>query len=154
MFCFGFLKYLFIYLFWLCRALVVGCVQDLVPRPGMEPGPPALAARSLTHWTTREVPRRVQFFETDNFMTSYQLQLHFLFCFHIYGYPTLFYLANCNLYHYSSNFFFFFKTNVLELEKGLVGMNRNCLLAVSLKYFVLKICVIFAFYSIHCLHLF
>ena len=26
---------------------------DLVPWPGMEPGPPALAAQSLSHWTTR-----------------------------------------------------------------------------------------------------
>ena len=29
---------------------------DLVPRPGIEPGPPALAAQSLNHWTAREVP--------------------------------------------------------------------------------------------------
>ena len=29
---------------------------DLVPWPGMEPGPPALGAWSLRHWTTREVP--------------------------------------------------------------------------------------------------
>ena len=29
---------------------------DLVPRPGMEPGHPALGAWSLTHWATREVP--------------------------------------------------------------------------------------------------
>ena len=28
---------------------------DLVPRPGVEPGPPALGAWRLTHWTTREV---------------------------------------------------------------------------------------------------
>ena len=30
---------------------------DLVPRSRMEPGPPALGAWSLSHWTTREVPR-------------------------------------------------------------------------------------------------
>ena len=29
---------------------------DLVPRPGIEPGHPALGAQSLSHWTTREVP--------------------------------------------------------------------------------------------------
>ena len=29
---------------------------NLVPWPGMEPGPPVLGARSLSHWTTREVP--------------------------------------------------------------------------------------------------
>ena len=28
----------------------------LVPRPGIEPVPPALGAQSLNHWTTREVP--------------------------------------------------------------------------------------------------
>ena len=29
---------------------------DLVPRPGIEPGPPAFRAWSLSHWPTREVP--------------------------------------------------------------------------------------------------
>ena len=28
----------------------------LAPRPGMEPEPPAVEARSPNHWTTREVP--------------------------------------------------------------------------------------------------
>ena len=32
-------------------------MQDLVPWPGIEPGAPALGARSLTHWTTKEVPK-------------------------------------------------------------------------------------------------
>ena len=27
----------------------------LVPRPGMEPGPPVLGAQCLSHWTTREI---------------------------------------------------------------------------------------------------
>ena len=36
--------------------LVAACMQDLVPGPGIEPGPPALETQSLTHWTTREVP--------------------------------------------------------------------------------------------------
>ena len=31
---------------------------DLVPQPEIEPGPPAMGAQSLTHWTTREVPRK------------------------------------------------------------------------------------------------
>ena len=35
---------------------VAACIRDLVPQPGIEPSPPALGARSLTHWTTREVP--------------------------------------------------------------------------------------------------
>ena len=30
--------------------------RDLVPQPGIEPQPPALGARRLSHWTTREVP--------------------------------------------------------------------------------------------------
>ena len=33
------------------------CQRHLVPRPGIEPGPPALGASNLNHWTTREVPR-------------------------------------------------------------------------------------------------
>ena len=37
--------------------LVAECMWDLVPRPGIEPGPPALWAQSLTHWTTGEVPK-------------------------------------------------------------------------------------------------
>ena len=28
----------------------------VVPRPGIKPGPPALGAWSLSHWTTGEVP--------------------------------------------------------------------------------------------------
>ena len=31
-------------------------MRDLVPWPGIEPGPPALEVWSLNHWTTREVP--------------------------------------------------------------------------------------------------
>ena len=31
-------------------------MQDLVPRPGIESGLPALGAQSLNYWTTREVP--------------------------------------------------------------------------------------------------
>ena len=30
-------------------------IWDLVPQPGIKPGPPALEAWSLGHWTTREV---------------------------------------------------------------------------------------------------
>ena len=29
---------------------------DLVPQPGIEPGPLALGGQSLSHWTTREIP--------------------------------------------------------------------------------------------------
>ena len=31
-------------------------MQGLVPWPGLEPGPPALGAQSLRHWSIREVP--------------------------------------------------------------------------------------------------
>ena len=30
---------------------------DLVPQPGIKSRPPALGLQSLSHWTTREVPR-------------------------------------------------------------------------------------------------
>ena len=79
---------IFIYLFWLCRSLlrhagssswrvgflvaacrllVVTCVQNLFPWPGMEPGPAALGARSLTHATTREVPLQWVHLESHRF---------------------------------------------------------------------------------------
>ena len=32
-------------------------MQDLVPWQGIEPGPPALVAQSLNHWTSKEVLR-------------------------------------------------------------------------------------------------
>ena len=61
--CISLSVFLNIYLFWLhwvlvaaCELLVEACMQDLAPRPGIEPGPPALGVQSLTHWTTREVP--------------------------------------------------------------------------------------------------
>ena len=66
--------YLFIlniYLFiWLCQVLVAGCkifscgiqslsccIWDLVPWSWIEPGPPALGAWNLSHWTAKEVPK-------------------------------------------------------------------------------------------------
>ena len=40
-----------------CGMQALSCgVWDLVPWPGIKPRPPALGARSLNHWTTREVP--------------------------------------------------------------------------------------------------
>ena len=52
-----FLFFLSIYLFICLRQvlvaayglLVVGCMRDPFPRPGLELGPPALGAQSLTH---------------------------------------------------------------------------------------------------------
>ena len=46
---------------WLLWVLVVASgifsrsMRDLVPMPGIEPGPPASGAWSLSHWTTREI---------------------------------------------------------------------------------------------------
>ena len=40
------------FFFWTCRKTC----RIFVPRPGIEPVPPAVEARSLNHWTTREVP--------------------------------------------------------------------------------------------------
>ena len=43
-----------------CGTWTLGCgMWDLVPWPGIEPGPPALGVQSLTHWTTREVPESI-----------------------------------------------------------------------------------------------
>ena len=45
--------HIFIYL----AALGLSCdTWDLVPRPGIEPRPPALAVWCLSHWTSRKVP--------------------------------------------------------------------------------------------------
>ena len=40
-----------------CGMQTLRCsIWDLVPWPGIKPGPPALGVQSLSHWTTREVP--------------------------------------------------------------------------------------------------
>ena len=58
------LFYLFIYLFiyllsiWLHQVFVTTCGIQF-PDQGLKPGPPALGARSLNLWTTREVPTGV-----------------------------------------------------------------------------------------------
>ena len=52
-------KFIFIYLAapsLSCSMWALSCIiSDLVPRPGVKPGPPALEAQSLSHWTTREI---------------------------------------------------------------------------------------------------
>ena len=41
--------------FFSCDMWILSCgMWGLVPQSGMEPGPPALGARSLSHWTTRK----------------------------------------------------------------------------------------------------
>ena len=48
----------FICLFIYLAAPGLSCsTWDLVPQPGIEPRLPALRVRSLSHWTTREVPQ-------------------------------------------------------------------------------------------------
>ena len=47
--------HLFIWLCWVLRAAcrIFSCgIRDLVPQPGIQPGPPALGAQSLSHWIT------------------------------------------------------------------------------------------------------
>ena len=46
-----FLFYFYLFI-WPCHA----ACRILVPRPGIKPGPPAVEAQSLNHWTAREVP--------------------------------------------------------------------------------------------------
>ena len=36
-------------------------MRDLVPQAGIEPRPPALGLRSLSHWTAREAPQIMPF---------------------------------------------------------------------------------------------
>ena len=52
---FPFKKKIFIFISWAMLGLSCG-MWDLVPWPGIKPGPPALGVLSLSHWTTREVP--------------------------------------------------------------------------------------------------
>ena len=45
--------YLLIFVCLIVPGLSCG-MWNLVPQPGIEPGPSALGAQSLSHWTTRE----------------------------------------------------------------------------------------------------
>ena len=56
MFYFFILKYLFIYLV----VLGLHCsMWDLIPSPGIKPGPSSLGAWSVSHWVTRKSQRLV-----------------------------------------------------------------------------------------------
>ena len=72
-----------IYIFiWLLKVLVAACrifgcsTWDLVPWPGMEPGPPALGAQTVSHWTAREVPKKIYL----NFYKNLVFSENVLFC--------------------------------------------------------------------------
>ena len=55
--CTGFLIFVITYGIFSWGIWTLSCnLWDLVPWPGMEPGPPALGVWSPSHWTTREVP--------------------------------------------------------------------------------------------------
>ena len=47
--------YLFLFIYLAALGLCCG-MWDLIPQPGIEPRPPALAVWSLSHWISREVP--------------------------------------------------------------------------------------------------
>ena len=57
-------------LIWLCQVLVAVCgifscgTWDLVPWPGIEPGPAALGTQSLSPWTMRKSPQMFYFLST------------------------------------------------------------------------------------------
>ena len=75
---------LFIYL------AVPGCIcrilRDLVPELGMEPRPPALGGRSLSHWTAREVPGCLYFLAAS----SPKLQMQRIYHGGAFSIPSLF----------------------------------------------------------------
>ena len=49
-----------------CATLGIHCsMWDLFPRPGIKPGPLALEAWSLSHWITREIPRKILIVMSD-----------------------------------------------------------------------------------------
>ena len=52
---------------------------DLAPCPGIEPRPPALGAQSLSHWTTREVPKFIFLhMDTDIILFTFLLFIYFI----------------------------------------------------------------------------
>ena len=51
---------------------------DLVHWPSVEPGPPALEAQSLSHWTTREVPSFISYESSYTFKNYYTLSIPWL----------------------------------------------------------------------------
>ena len=64
-----------------CGLLVAACMWDLVPRPGIKPGFPALGAWSLTHWTTREVPVALFLFIYFSFLFFLIFKFNFIYFF-------------------------------------------------------------------------
>ena len=50
---------------------------DLAPQPGVEPMPPAVEARSLNHWTTREVPTLIFLMSFSNTLNTKYRRLNY-----------------------------------------------------------------------------
>ena len=72
---------------WHAGSLVAACVWDLVPWPGIEPGPPELGVWSLNHCTTREVSLYLFLIAA---VLNALLKVHLLFFFNLF--ILLFYL--------------------------------------------------------------
>ena len=64
--------YIMYFLFFGCTSRHAGI---LVPQPGVELVPPAVEARSLNHWTAREVPRLTSSLALGRLMKLSQNQL-------------------------------------------------------------------------------
>ena len=88
-----FFKKKFFFLIWLCQVLVVdlqsslwahgifNCVMwNLIPWPGIKPRPPPLRTQSVSHWTTREIPRLVIFTLNFHGVQGFQKVPRSLFC--------------------------------------------------------------------------
>ena len=89
-----------------CSMRTLSCgMWDLVPKPGIEPGPPALGARSLRHWTTREVPTPFFLYFQSSMICSHT-QVYWI-CLHKSN-PSLWNLMNTLLFitHLTLNFLF------------------------------------------------
>ena len=55
-----------------CSMQTLSCgMWDLVPQPGINPRPPALGVRSLSHWTTKDVSGNGNFFFIKNSNCSF-----------------------------------------------------------------------------------
>ena len=77
------------FLFCFCFLTVLGLscgMWDLVSQSGIEPGPPALGAQSLSHWNTREVLQGQVLWKTIFSMEwgtgdgCRMLQVHYIYC--------------------------------------------------------------------------
>ena len=116
-----------------CGLLVAACTRDLVPRPGIDPGPHALGVWSLTHWTTYFI----------NFCSSlyFSILLHSLglFCYSFFNF--LSWLLNPLLFKLSSFPIYAFKATKFSPHTGLTASHQ--FLQVIFYYLVLKYFIIY-----------